>query len=116
MIERIAIVSMLWGCGSDHAAVDAASADVAGDRAMPDAPGPVAWNAPVGDPIDGLTLFDGWEDPRVVPAPVNVMGGWTDSVDSGCDPDTHVMGASDASRSPRIKVPGSLGDVRPDAC
>lgn len=37
------------------------------------------WNAPVGDPVQGVTLFDGWQDLRVLPAPVNVVGGWTDS-------------------------------------
>jgi hypothetical protein len=44
--------------------------------------GPVvtdAWDAPVGDLVQGVTLFDGWSDLRVLPAPVNVDGGWTDS-------------------------------------
>jgi hypothetical protein len=39
-----------------------------------------AWNAPVGEPVVGMTLTDGWTDLRVVPSPVNVCGGWTDSV------------------------------------
>jgi hypothetical protein len=39
-----------------------------------------AWNAPVGDAVVGVTLYDGWQDLRMVPAPVNVSGGWTDSV------------------------------------
>ena len=38
------------------------------------------WNAPVGAPIEGVTLSDGWTDLREVPAPVNISGGWTDSV------------------------------------
>jgi WD40-like Beta Propeller Repeat len=38
------------------------------------------WDAPVGDPVQGATLSDGWHDLRIVPAPVNVDGGWTDSV------------------------------------
>lgn len=37
------------------------------------------WNAPVGAPIQGATLLEGWQDLREVPAPVNVTGGWTDS-------------------------------------
>lgn len=38
------------------------------------------WNAPLGAPVLGGTLHDGWRDLREVPAPVNVDGGWTDSV------------------------------------
>jgi WD40-like Beta Propeller Repeat len=38
------------------------------------------WNAPVCDSVVGATLSDGWTDLRFVPAPVNVTGGWTDSV------------------------------------
>jgi hypothetical protein len=38
-----------------------------------------AWDAPVGAPIDGVTLADGWQDLRESPAPVNILGGWTDS-------------------------------------
>lgn len=39
-----------------------------------------AWNAPTGIAVPGATLFDGWQDLREVAAPVNVTGGWTDSV------------------------------------
>ena len=38
------------------------------------------WNAPLGAPVEGATLYDGWHDLREVPGPVNVDGGWTDSV------------------------------------
>lgn len=33
---------------------------------------------PVGEALEGLTLFDGWEDPRALAAPVNTSG-WEDS-------------------------------------
>lgn len=39
-----------------------------------------AWDTPVGDLVQGATLFEGWTDLRVLDAPVNVTGGWTDSV------------------------------------
>lgn len=39
-----------------------------------------AWDSPVGDAVQGATLFEGWTDLRVLDAPVNVTGGWTDSV------------------------------------
>lgn len=38
------------------------------------------WNAPLGARIQGATLHDGWRDLRELPTPVNVSGGWTDSV------------------------------------
>lgn len=38
------------------------------------------WDAPVGEAVQGATLFEGWSDLRVLDAPVNVTGGWTDSV------------------------------------
>ncbi|MBL0349785.1 MAG: hypothetical protein IPP68_05355 [Elusimicrobia bacterium] len=38
------------------------------------------WNAPLGAPVEGAVLSDGWRDLREVPGPVNVDGGWTDSV------------------------------------
>lgn len=38
------------------------------------------WNAPLGPALAGVHLHDGWRDLREVPAPVNVEGGWTDSV------------------------------------
>lgn len=38
-----------------------------------------AWNAPVGNLVQGATLYDGWTDLRVLPDPVNIPGGWTDS-------------------------------------
>ena len=38
------------------------------------------WDAPVGAVVQGATLFEGWSDLRVLDAPVNVSGGWTDSV------------------------------------
>src|SRR6266702_1522897 len=51
-----------------------------------DNPAPVdPWNAPVGAPIAGVTLLDGWTDLREVPAPVNISGGWTDSVAVSAD-------------------------------
>ena len=37
------------------------------------------WNAPVGELVAGAQLADGWTDLRLLPAPVNVKGGWTDS-------------------------------------
>lgn len=41
-----------------------------------------AWNPPLGEAVQNLTLTDGWTDARVVAAPVNTAGngGWTDSV------------------------------------
>lgn len=38
------------------------------------------WNAPLGAPVEGAVLNDGWRDLREVPPPVNIDGGWTDSV------------------------------------
>lgn len=38
------------------------------------------WNAPQGAPVLGGLLHDGWRDLREAPPPVNVSGGWTDSV------------------------------------
>jgi hypothetical protein len=38
------------------------------------------WNPPVGNAIEGATLFDGWTDLREVGGGINVNGGWTDSV------------------------------------
>lgn len=38
------------------------------------------WNETLGDAVQGVTLSDGWSDLRVLPAPVNIAGGWTDSV------------------------------------
>ncbi len=37
------------------------------------------WNAPVSDLVLGAQLSDGWSDLRLIAAPVNVSGGWTDS-------------------------------------
>ncbi len=39
-----------------------------------------AWNAPVGDLVPGALLSDGWYDLRFLPDPVNIPGGWHDSV------------------------------------
>ena len=61
----ILFVTGLTGCSSGN-----------GDNPPPVDP----WNAPVGAPIAGVTLSDGWTDLREVPAPVNISGGWTDSV------------------------------------
>ncbi len=38
------------------------------------------FNPPLGDLVQGVTALDGWEPLRVLPAPVNIDGGWTDSV------------------------------------
>lgn len=38
------------------------------------------WNASVAEIVNGVTYYDGWQDLRVLPAPVNISGGWTDSV------------------------------------
>lgn len=38
------------------------------------------WTAPLGPAVTGAVLHDGWRDLREVPGPVNVDGGWTDSV------------------------------------
>ena len=48
------------------------------------------WNAPVGAPIEGVTLSDGWTDLREVPAPVNMSGASTDSVAVSAD-GTHLF-------------------------
>ncbi len=37
------------------------------------------WFAPVGSAVQGATLNDGWYDLKILDAPVNVTGGWTDS-------------------------------------
>jgi hypothetical protein len=65
-------------------APDVASRD-AGEDAAPEAAAPEAgWTCtpspapPTGDPITGLTLGDGWTDPRALPEPVDTSG-WEDS-------------------------------------
>ncbi len=64
---------------------DAASADVTTtplDAADADADAGVIdpWNPPLDVPAVGVSTFDGWETPRLLPPPVNMDGGWTDSV------------------------------------
>jgi hypothetical protein len=46
-----------------------------------------AWNPPLGDAVQNLTMAEGWTDARLVAAPVNVAGngGWTDSVTASRD-------------------------------
>ncbi len=39
-----------------------------------------AFNPPSGDLVQGVTALEGWEPLRLLPAPVNIDGGWTDSV------------------------------------
>lgn len=41
-----------------------------------------AWNPPLGEVVQNLTLTEGWTDARLVAAPVNTAGngGWSDSV------------------------------------
>jgi hypothetical protein len=39
---------------------------------------PAGWTVPVGAPLEGLKLFDGWTDPREVSGDVNAPG-WPDS-------------------------------------
>ncbi|MBI3896959.1 MAG: hypothetical protein HY308_01525 [Gammaproteobacteria bacterium] len=47
----------------------------------PENPTPIdPGDAPTGAVVSGVTLAEGWEDLREVPAPVNINGGWTDSV------------------------------------
>lgn len=58
-----------------------------------------AWNAPVGAALNGVTLAEGWQDLREVPAPVNVSGGWTDSVAVTSDGKALLFGYSRADFS-----------------
>ena len=66
--------------GDDVALADS-SASPAGDGAV-EGGGATAdpWNPPLGAAVVGVTTHDGWETPRRLPAPVNVDGGWVDSV------------------------------------
>jgi hypothetical protein len=75
--------------GSDAATDAEAAPDVAthdaNDEPSPEARAPDAgWACtpspvpPTGDPITGLTLGDGWTDPRALPGPVDTSG-WEDS-------------------------------------
>ncbi len=67
--------------GAADLILDAAQPSDAAPDAAIDAPVPLdPWTAPVGDPIDGATLADGWTDLRALPAPLAIPGGWTDSL------------------------------------
>jgi hypothetical protein len=62
---------------SQDATVDAAESDAA----APDAAAPLdPWNQPLGSALAGVTLADGWTDLRALPAPMQIAGGWTDSL------------------------------------
>lgn len=77
----------LGACGGGPAAgVDAsgpgrdAAADAEVDAVAADAAAPDPWTQPVGAPLAGVTLADGWTDLRALPAPLAFAGGWTDSL------------------------------------
>lgn len=38
------------------------------------------YNPPLGDIVQGVTTTEGWEPLRLLPSPINVDGGWTDSI------------------------------------
>lgn len=67
---------LLAACGSSGSSSSGSSSG----SSMGSCTGSLAWCAPVGKLVQGATLSDGWKDLRYVPAPVNVSGGWTDSV------------------------------------
>ncbi|HEY1550068.1 MAG TPA: hypothetical protein VGG28_19710 [Kofleriaceae bacterium] len=61
----------------EDATIDAAESDAArADAAAPLDP----WNQPLGSALAGVTLADGWTDLRALPAPMQIAGGWTDSL------------------------------------
>ena len=77
---RLAVLAIATavGChGTSPASPDAA-------RAPRDAPADAApvspWTAPTGASLDGVTLSDGWQDLRALSPPLELPGGWTDSL------------------------------------
>lgn len=43
-------------------------------------PSPAAWDAPLGESLDGVTFSDGWTGLHALPPPMQIEGGWTDSL------------------------------------
>ncbi len=58
---------------TQDATVDAGKSDAAAAALDP-------WNQPLGNALAGVTLADGWTDLRALPAPMQIAGGWTDSL------------------------------------
>jgi hypothetical protein len=99
-----AAVLLLGACGSGEGGPDGPPSS--SDGVPPDAPAgdgsvgldapadgdiPSAPTPPVGDPLIGLELFDGWTEPRALPAPVNTTG-WEDSAFISADGRTLYFG------------------------
>lgn len=62
----LAFIACLAGCGGGNASQ------------TPTAPDP--WNPPLGEALEGVTFTGGWGDLRALPPPVQIQGGWTDSL------------------------------------
>ncbi|HEX7927095.1 MAG TPA: hypothetical protein VF678_05850, partial [bacterium] len=86
----LAVAALLTACGGSGGS----SSSGGSDDSAPPCTGSAAWCAPVGATVKGVTIFDGWEDLRVIPAPVNVKGGWTDSVAVTADGEHMLFGYS----------------------
>jgi hypothetical protein len=87
MSKFAAVIVLVGGCGgggggrSDlDARLGDAAADAVIDAAIDAAPPPDPWTQTLGDPVDGATLADGWTDLRLLPPPMAISGGWTDSL------------------------------------
>ena len=47
---------------------------------LPSEDGVSLWNVELGEVVYGLKLAEGWEQARLLPPPLNIEGGWTDSI------------------------------------
>ncbi|HEY1558991.1 MAG TPA: hypothetical protein VGF94_29415 [Kofleriaceae bacterium] len=79
MRSALWVITTCVACGGGHGAAPDAISDSPAD-APPDAAWVSAWNAPTGAALSGATLSDGWTDLRELSPPLEVAGGWTDSL------------------------------------
>jgi hypothetical protein len=73
---RVTLVSLLLCLG----ACNGGSNDSTTTPQPPPPPTPNPWNPPVGNALQGVTFADGWGDLQELPPPIQVEGGWTDSL------------------------------------